>query len=173
MIFYKDGHLSIRTMEENDVNKIFNHFHEQGCPKSKAILEKYWIGQNQKELSVFVAEYEGDTAGYAVLYPFAKTGPFADKSIPEISDFNVFSKYQKKGIGNKILDEAEKKAAEWSSQVSLGVGLHSGYGSAQRIYAKRGYLPDGSGAWYHNKQLEQYADCKNDDDLILFLYKDI
>jgi len=52
-------------------------------------------------------------------------------------------------------------------------GVHSGYGSAQRIYIKRGYIPDGTGVWYNNTQLEQYADCKNDDDLVLFLVKDL
>ena len=54
-------------------------------------------------------------------------------------------------------------------KVQLGVGLHSGYGSAQRIYIKRGYIPDGSGVWYNNEPLAQYADCKNDDELVLFM----
>lgn len=32
-------------------------------------------------------------------------------------------------------------------------------------------IPDGTGVWYQNKQLEQYAACCNDDDLLLFLSK--
>ena len=36
---------------------------------------------------------------------------------------------------------------------------------------KRGYNFDGSGVWYQNKQLEQYAPCVNDDDLLLFMSK--
>ncbi len=56
----------------------------------------------------------------------------------------MFREISHKGIGNKILDAAEKKATEMSEKVQLGVGLHSGYGSAQRIYIKRGYIPDGS-----------------------------
>lgn len=31
------------------------------------------------------------------------------------------------------------------------------------------FIPDGSGAWYHGKVLEQYAPCANDDDLVLYL----
>lgn len=71
------------------------------------------------------------------------------------------------------------RLADWqlrirkSDKVYLGVGLHSGYGAAQRMYFKRGYIPDGSGAWYQNRQLEQYADCCNDDELILFMSKDL
>lgn len=54
-------------------------------------------------------------------------------------------KYQKRGIGNKILEVAEKLAKQYAGLVSLSVGLHYGYGTAQRIYVKRGYIPDGSG----------------------------
>ena len=81
-------------------------------------------------------------------------------------------KYQGKGIGNKILDTAEKKASQISDRVSLAVGMRHGYGAAQRIYVKRGYIPDGSGVWYNNILLAEYADCKNDDDLVLFLCKE-
>ena len=68
---------------------------------------------------------------------------------------------------------AEKKAFELCNRVSLGVGLHYGYGSAQRIYVKRGYIPDGTGVWYNNIQLEKNADCKNDDELLLFFSKEL
>lgn len=61
--------------------------------------------------------------------------------------------------------------AKVADTVYLAVGVHSGYGAAQRIYVKRGYIPDGSGVWYKGKQLEQYAPCCNDDDLLLFMSK--
>ena len=32
-----------------------------------------------------------------------------------------------------------------SDVVGLGVGLYSDYGTAQRMYVRRGYLPDGAG----------------------------
>ena len=53
----------------------------------------------------------------------------------------------------------------------MGVGLHKGYGSAQRMYVKRGYIPDGSGVWFGDKPCRPYADCRNDDDLALYLSK--
>ena len=55
--------------------------------------------------------------------------------------------------------------------VFLCVGLHSGYGSAQRMYAIRGYVPDGSGAWYNGRALEPGAACQNDDELVLYMSK--
>ena len=172
MIFLNKDNLSIRTMQESDIDKILNNYREQRWEKPRDVIESYLVRQNSTELFMFVAEYQNDAAGYTVLYPNAQYGPFANKNIPEISDFIVFMKYQRKGIGNLILDEAEKKAFELGGKVSLGVGLHSGYGSAQRIYVKRGYVPDGTGVWHNNAPLEPYADCKNDDELILFLVKE-
>ena len=69
------------------------------------------------------------------------------------------------------MDIAEQIASDYSDTVSLGVGLHSGYGSAQRMYIKRGYIPDGSGVWYRDQVCPQHADCRNDDDLVLYLSK--
>ena len=69
------------------------------------------------------------------------------------------------------MDAAEALAAKASDTVYLGVGLHSGYGSAQRMYIKRGYIPDGSGVWYKDEVCEPYSQCRNDDDLVLYLSK--
>ena len=74
---------------------------------------------------------------------------------------------------DKLLDVVEREAAKVADIVYLAVGVHSGYGAAQRKYVKRGYIPDGSGVWYQGKQLEQYAPCCNDDDLLLFMSKKI
>lgn len=71
------------------------------------------------------------------------------------------------------MDVAETIAKEKSDYVSLSVGLHYGYGSAQRMYVKRGYIPDGTGVWYKGKQLEQYTECVNDDDLFLNFTKQL
>ena len=161
----------IRSMHENDIDALIRNYTEQGWSKPREVLEKYVDDQKHSLLYTFVAEFNNDVAGYTILYADTGVGPFAFQKVPLISDFIVFKKYQRKGIGSKILDEAEKKASELCDKVQLGVGLHSGYGSAQRVYIKRGYVPDGTGVWYNDSQLEQYAECKNDDALVLFLVK--
>lgn len=197
MIYYQDDLVTIRDMKQSDCQIIHNEISAQNWHSELSRYEKYYNEQNANERYVFIAEYRGNLAGYTTLIPTATEGPFASfvqngeyststetniqpssdrdieskKGIPEIVDFNVFIKYQRLGIGNRILDAAEAKAAEFSNVVSLGVGLHFGYGPAQRIYVKRGYLPDGSGVWYQNKQLGQYAPCNNDDELILYFSK--
>ena len=72
-----------------------------------------------------------------------------------------------------MMDITESLAKERSEYVSLSVGLHNGYGTAQRMYVKRGYVPDGTGAWYRGKILEPYSDCMNDDDLTIYFLKSL
>lgn len=117
------------------------------------------------------ADYEGEPAGYVSVYPYCMNGALGGKGLPEIVDFAVLEKFRNKGVGTKLMDIAEQIAAEYSDTVYLGVGLHSGYGAAQRIYVKRGYVPDGSGVWYGDKVCNPYSACVNDDDLNLYLYK--
>jgi GNAT superfamily N-acetyltransferase len=171
MIFYKDDDLMIRSMKDVDAKIIYNEFLKQNWHPSLDTYKNYYLAQENHLRFIYVAEYNGKIAGYTTMLKEASSGPFANRGIPEIVDFNVFADYRRRGIGNKILETAEKTAAEISGRVSLAVGLHSGYGAAQRIYVKRGYIPDGSGVWYQNKQLEQYADCKNNDDLVLYFSK--
>lgn len=117
------------------------------------------------------ADYDGEPAGYVSVYPYCMDGALGGKGLSEIVDFNVLEKFRRKGVGTVLMDIAEKIAAEYSDTVYLGVGLHSGYGAAQRLYVKRGYVPDGSGVWYGDKICNPYSACVNDDDLILYLSK--
>lgn len=173
MIYYKEDNLLIRTMMKRDIEKLVNGFSEQKWNKPYELFHDYYNQQECNEKSIIIAEENGNVAGYVTLLPYTKVGPFAYKNIPEIVDFNVLIKYQRRGIGNKIMDVAEKLAKEKSDYVSLAVGLHYGYGSAQRMYVKRGYIPDGTGVWYNGKQLEQYVECVNDDELILYFSKSL
>ena len=162
---------SIRKMQESDIKELSRGFISQGWPSREEILTRYFKEQESGEREVLVAEVEGALAGYITILSCAKQGPFAE-IYPELSDFNVFEPFQNQGIGNLLLEEAEKRVRLISDKVTLGVGLHSGYGPAQRLYIKRGYIPDGTGVWYRNQPLEMNATIQNNDDLVLYLSKE-
>ena len=163
---------SIRKMQESDIKNLSRGFISQGWPSREEILTRYFKEQESGEREVLVAEVEGAVAGYITILPCAKQGPFAGMA-PELSDFNVFEPFQNQGIGNLLLEEAEKRVRLISDKVTLGVGLHSGYGPAQRLYIKRGYIPDGSGVWYQNHRPAMDATCEDIGDLVLYLSKDL
>ena len=163
---------SIRKMQESDIKDLSRGFISQGWPSREEILTRYFKEQESGEREVLVAEVEGAVAGYITILPDAKQGPFAGMA-PELSDFNVFEPFQNQGIGNLLLEEAEKRVKLISDKVTLGVGLHSGYGPAQRLYIKRGYIPDGTGVWYQNHQPAMNAVCEDIGELVLYLSKNL
>ncbi len=68
---------------------------------------------------------------------------------------------------------AEKEAFKCSPTVGLGVGLYKDYGNAQRLYFKLGYCPDGNGISYNYETVPQGNSVPVDDDLCLWLIKNI
>ena len=172
MIYFRDDDIIVRDMVPDDAGYFAQEEIAQGWNSSE---EKYLSHiedvKNGKAVSL-VAVFRGSHAGYINVYPDPASGPFAGKGYPEIVDFGVLVKFRRKGIGSVLMDAAEKVAGRYSDTVCLAVGLHNGYGSAQRMYVKRGYIPDGSGVWYKGKPCTPYDNIyTNDDDLVLFMSK--
>ena len=172
MVYYKDEQLIIRDMESADARIFTDEFTAQGWHPEIAGYMARLSDQAEGKCTALTAVYEGCPAGYVYVYQCAKDGPFAGKAWPVIVDFNVLKKYQRRGIGSRLMDAAEQIAGQNADTVCLGVGLCESYGAAQRMYVRRGYIPDGSGVWYQGRQCVQYETvCTVDDDLILFLSK--
>lgn len=171
MIYFQDENIIVRTMSEADPLYFTKEELAQGWESTEAKLEMRLKHMREGKCIPIVAELNGCPAGYINVYPDCKWGAFGDMGYPEIVDFAVLEKFRRKGVGAKLMDIAEQVAAEYSDTVYLAVGLHSGYGSAQRMYVKRGYIPDGSGVWYGDKVCQPHSDCINDDNLNLYFYK--
>lgn len=168
----------IRRLAEHDISVIVDAFlHSDWTLKSKELLEKYLLEQQSNQRIVLVAFDHSRFAGYVTLvwesqYPF-----FYEKHIPEIMDLNVLPHFRNKGIATKLLLSAEAIAKEKSAVVGLGVGLYAGpdggYGAAQRLYVKMGYVPDGKGVTYCYKYPSPGDTVVLDDDLVLWFVKSL
>ena len=65
------------------------------------------------------------------------------------------------------MDAAEQLISERFDIAGIRVGLTADFGSAQRLYIKRGYVPDGCGISRHGRFL-RYGDMITvDDDLTI------
>ena len=173
MVHFEGNNILIRTMKESDVDYFTNEFIKLNWGDRRESLLLYYNEQNFLMRDVLVAEYNGVPAGYITLIPNAKSGPFAGANIPLINDFNVLPQYRRLGIGNQLMDGIEAIAKSKCIQIALGVGLYPDYGTAQRMYVKRGYIPDGSGIWQGDKNLAPYENCINSDDLNLYFVKQL
>lgn len=163
--------IALRDMVETDCQLISSAFTSQGWNKSVEIYTGYFREQNESHREVIIAEYRGEFAGYVTIVWKTKYDFFREKGIPEIKDLNVLIKYRRQGIATKLMDEAEKRISKRSKHAGLGVGLYKDYGNAQIMYAKRGYMPDGRGVCYRDKELEPGQNVVLDDDLNLMMIK--
>ena len=103
MIYFEDEHVRIRPMQPDDPDSFTQAKRAQGWHATPDAMEMRLAHEAQGLCTTFVAEYDGERAGYIYVYWARKTGPFAHTDIPEIVDFGVFRKYQRQGIGSAML----------------------------------------------------------------------
>jgi GNAT superfamily N-acetyltransferase len=164
------GVLEIRAMADGDPVVISAAFSALGWPGRTVERYEKLLGQQRRgERDVFVATVGGELAGYVTL----TWEPAYDHGagIPEVQDLNVLPVFRRRGIGNALMDAAEARAAERASVIGIGVGLYADYGSAQRMYVQRGYLPDGRGVMYDWKPVPPGETIRLDDDATLMFTK--
>jgi GNAT superfamily N-acetyltransferase len=165
--------ISIKNLIAADCEIIAEAFARQGWNKPSAQYQNYLKEQTKGIREVLVAEFENLFAGYVTVVWQSHYAPFKEKNIPEISDFNVLPKFRNRGVGAALMDAAEKLIAEKSKFAGIGVGLTSDYGAAQRMYVKRGYIPDGLGVSQNGKTLKYGDKITIDDDLAVWLTKEL
>lgn len=152
-------------------------FNQISWNKPPSLFEEYLKEQEACDRLVWVAYVQDEFAGYVTLkwrssYPF-----FKEQNIPEIMDLNVMPSFKKMGIGSMLLDIAEKEAATKSEVVGIGVGLYAGadggYGAAQKLYVKRGYITYGQVVTYNYKPTIPGNSYQLDDYLVLWFTKNV
>lgn len=157
----------IRPLTPADPAALHAAFQELGWDKPVALFERYLAEHAAQVRHCVLAEVDGALAGYVTLAWTSDYPPFAQQGIPEISDLNVLPRHRRAGVAATLLDHIENVAARRSSVVGLGVGLYADYGAAQRIYVRRGYLPDGRGVMYANQPVAPGEMLTLDDDATL------
>jgi ribosomal protein S18 acetylase RimI-like enzyme len=163
--------LTIRDLDKGDIAAIAQAFGAIDWDKPASQYEHYLAQQQSGERAVLVALLDGEFAGYLTIVWTSGYGPFQAAGIPEIVDFNVLPLFRRRKIGSALMDEAERRIGERSAVAGIGVGMTADYGAAQRLYVRRGYLPDGRGLSSHHRQLHYGETATVDDGLVLYFTK--
>ncbi|WP_331831658.1 GNAT family N-acetyltransferase [Orientia tsutsugamushi] len=146
-----------------------------GWNKPASLFEGYLKEQEAGERIVWMAHVHEQFASYITLKLQSQYPSFKAQRIPEIMDLNVLPVYRKIGIGSLLLDTAEKEAVTRREIVGIGFGLYAGadggYGPAQRLYIKCGYIPDCKGVTYNYQPTKPGNSYPLDDDLVLCVTK--
>lgn len=165
--------LEIRLMQPTDATTISQAFARIGWDKPVAQFDRYLAQQEEGGRICWVASVDDVFAGYVTLRWNPDSPGLAGTGIPEILDLNVLPEFRRRGIASRLLDLAEEAAKERSRVIGIGVGLHPGYNGAQRLYVKRGYVPDGLGVTYGDRYVEMGELVRFDDELILHFRKEL
>ncbi len=168
--WYLSDHIIIRQLNETDISPLCNATGDHSEDTIRYLSDQM-ERQRNGECTALLAIYDSMIAGYVFLYHRCKWGGMGGQGYPGIVDLFVLPAYRNQGIASKLMDVAENIASEYHHSVYLDVCLDRSYGAAQRLYMKRGYLPDGKGVYYKEQVCPQGAACKNDDELTLCLVK--
>ena len=148
-------------------------FRALGWDKPRSQYQRYLAEQSEGRRLVLVAFRDGAFAGYLTISRISAYPPFRSAGIPEIQDFNVLPRFRRKGLGTRLMDAAELAVSEHSGVVGIGVGMSPDYGAAQRLYALRGYAPDGRGLTSDGRRASRGEAVTVDDGLVLYLTKEL
>ena len=166
------GNMQIRKMTLDDIPFICRAENDES-ESNVSYLKNHMDNQENNKCVAFIAFYDDQIAGHAFLYYDCKWGGLGNRGLPGVADLVVYEPYRRKGIATALMDAAEREARKVHSRIYLEVCLNSDYGPAQRLYIKRGYVPDGAGVYYEGKVLGLNEACRNDDELTLCLVKEL
>lgn len=164
---------TIRPLARRDLEALDEWFgpHSQYRNPRTRWMEHLRLAKEGAQI-VVVAEADGKAVGFCALLRASGYPPFQTSNVPEINNLLVAPPYRNRGIGRQLVVHLEGMARlEGHREIGLGVGLYGDYGSAQRLYAKLGYVPDGRGVTYRGFPVEPGHLYRADDDLILWLRK--
>jgi GNAT superfamily N-acetyltransferase len=118
-------------------------------------LEKHrerFARQLERRVTYLVAWYEKQPVGHVLITwdgPRVEPMQSALPGCPELEDYYVDPRYRGRGIGLRLIDEAEVLAlARGCARIGLAVGLAPDYDRARTIYWRRGYRRAGFAPYY-------------------------
>jgi GNAT superfamily N-acetyltransferase len=145
-----------------------------------------WVVDGDAEARVYLADHaepEGaslvatrgpEVLGYVAIVWESNYEGFRSRGIPLLHQISVAGPYRRRGVATRLMDAAEGLARDRGvATMGITVGLFDEYGAAQRMYALRGYVPDGRGACRGQRPLARGTVVTVDHDLITWLTKDL
>ncbi|HEY8191122.1 MAG TPA: GNAT family N-acetyltransferase [Alphaproteobacteria bacterium] len=166
------GNTVISQATEDDGATLYALIVAMGFTKEQDYFERCLDDQAAGGRTILLARHGGQAAGYAMLNWKPPYALYKRLGIPEIQDLNVVPEMRRCGVATALIRHCEDLArGKGLSDIGISVGLDSGYGAAQRLYVKLGYIPDGHGVTY-DRQAVKWGEIRPiDDDLCLMLLK--
>lgn len=149
--------IQIRLFGKNDLPEALTDLIHRAYRQLADMGFRYWgthqtVEDTQKRISggeCFVALLDSEIAGTILLIPPEKTGHHRRYDHPNVASFHQFAVdplRQKQGIGSKLLETIEKRAAQLGA-TELACDTAEGAGHLIRFYQKRGFRQVDTADW--------------------------
>jgi GNAT superfamily N-acetyltransferase len=145
-----------------------------------------WVSDGEAEARSYLADHTepdgasliatdgSDVIGYVAIVWESNYAASGAAAFPLVHQVAVAGPFRRRGVATLLMDAAEQLARDRGiATLGITVGLFDEYGPAQRLYGRRGYIPDGRGACRGQRPLSKGMQVAMDDDLIIWLTKDL
>jgi GNAT superfamily N-acetyltransferase len=135
--------ITVRPIVPGDIESLAYHV------KPKPLLHETRAQLQRDGRAVYLVALDDEMA---VGHAFLKLPPLGDEhprlpDVPEVEDLYVVAGRRSRGIGGRLLAEAERAATDRGyRRVGLAVGIENA--GAQRLYARAGYDDTGLGEFW-------------------------
>jgi GNAT superfamily N-acetyltransferase len=159
---------------------------DDGNSESAVRFLREWVSDGEDEARRYLADHvepggssliatSGSGAvGYAAIVWESSYAGFRSRGIPLVHQIAVGQPWRRRGVATLLMDAAERLARDRGiATLGITVGLFDEYGPAQRMYGRRGYIPDGRGACQGQRPLSKGMQVSMGHDLIIWLTKDL
>lgn len=141
---------------------------DEGNSESAVRFLIEWVSDGEDEARRYLADHvepdgtsliatRGSNAvGYVAIAWESNYAGFRNRGIPLVHQIAVGEPWRRRGVATLLMDAAEHLARDRGiATLGITVGLFDEYGPAQRMYGRRGYIPDGRGACQGQRPLSK------------------
>lgn len=164
----------IRSAGHSDIEALETLYRDMGYALDPTYFSENLERQQAGDRQVLVALSDDNLCGFCIYNRKPRYKFFAHHNIPEIQDLAVIPECRGQGLGSRMIDFCEDLARqEKFEQMGIGVGITKSFGSAQRLYTKKGYVPDGYGAVYDRDYIQEGQFLAVDSHLSIMMIKNL
>ena len=121
----------------------------------EAEASRYLADHTEPDGASLIATGDSGVVGYVAIVWESNYAGFRSRGIPLLHQIAVAGPFRRRGVATLLMDAAEQLARDRGiATLGITVGLFD-YGPAQRLYARRGYIPDGRGACQGQRALHR------------------
>jgi len=165
--------IAVRPLDEGNSESTVR-FLSEWVSGGEAEARSYLADHAEPDGASLVATDGPDVIGYLAIVWESNYAGFRRRGIPLVHQIAVAGPFRRRGVATLLMDVAEELVRDRGiATLGITVGLFDEYGPAQRLYGQRGYIPDGRGACRGQRPLRKGVQVTMDDDLIIWLTKDL